>query len=139
MSRHDPDLAFARRNDTGAVRANQPAVTAHKRTLDPHHVQHRDPLGDTNNQRHAGVDGLKDGIRGKGRRHIDDRCIGTGVGHRLANGIEDRKVKMCPATLTGGDTANHFRAIGNGLFGMEGALRAGKALTDDTGFAIDQY
>ena len=37
------------------------------------------------------------------------------------------------------DTADHVGAVIDGLLGMEGALRAGKALADDPGLAVHEY
>ena len=34
--------------------------------------------------------------------------------------------------------ADHFRAVGNRLFGMEGTLLAGEALADDFGVLVNQ-
>ena len=45
---------------------------------------------------------------------------------------------MDGAALAGRGAANHSGAIGNRLLGMEGAILAGKALTDDLGFRIDK-
>ena len=44
-----------------------------ERALHPHHVEHRNALGDRDDQRHLGVDRLEDRIRGEGRRHVDRR------------------------------------------------------------------
>jgi hypothetical protein len=40
------------------------------------------------------------------------------------------------AALAGRDAADHLRAVGDGLFGMEGALLAGEALADDLGVLL---
>jgi hypothetical protein len=40
--------------------------------------------------------------------------------------------------LAGGDAADHLGAIGDGLFGVECALRAGEALTDHLGIFVDE-
>ena len=97
-------------------------LRAFQRALDLHHVQHRDAFGDADDQLHLGVDRLKDGVGGKGRRHIDHRCIGPGDGARLVDRVEHRQVKVAAAALAGRDAADHLGAIGDGLFGVEGAL-----------------
>lgn len=38
---------------------------------------------------------------------------------------------MFLTAFTGGHAANHFRAVGYGLFTVERALRTGKALTNN--------
>jgi hypothetical protein len=52
--------------------------------------------------------------------------------------VEDRQAQMRGAALAGRHAADHLRAIGDGLFGMEGALRAGEALADDAGVFVDE-
>ena len=42
------------------------------------------------------------------------------------------------AALPGRDAADHPRAVGDRLLGVEGALRAGEALADDLGVLVDQ-
>jgi len=44
---------------------------------------------------------------------------------------------MLSPTLAGRHAADHARAIGNGLLGMEGALRASEALADDFRLFVD--
>ena len=45
---------------------------------------------------------------------------------------------MCLATLSRCYTADHFGAVGNGLFRVERALRASEALTDYLGVFVDE-
>ena len=40
------------------------------------------------------------------------------------------------AAFSGRNATNHFGAIGDGLLGMKGALRAGKPLTDHFGIFV---
>src|SRR5690606_29800139 len=98
----------------------------------------RDTLGDADDQRHAGVGRLQDRVGGKGRRDIDGAGVRAGLRHRLAYRVEHRQSQMGGAALTGGCASDHLRAVGDGLFGMEGALAAGEALADDPGVPIDE-
>jgi hypothetical protein len=67
-ARHDADLALARGDDARAVRSDQPAVVVvAPAALTLHHVEHRDALGDADDQLHAGVGRLQDRI-GRERR-----------------------------------------------------------------------
>ncbi len=109
-----------------------------ERALDLHHVEHRDALGDADDQLHLGVDRLEDRVRREGRRHVDHRCIGAGRGARLMHRVEDRQVQVGAAPLARRDAADHLGAIGDRLFGVEGALRAGEALADDLGVFVDE-
>src|ERR1700761_2093782 len=45
---------------------------------------------------------------------------------------------MLRSAFAGRDAAHHLGAVGDRLFGMEGALGAGEALADDFGVAIDE-
>ena len=80
---HDADLAGFRGDHAGAVGPDQPRLAAGQRALDPHHVQHRDALGDADDERDLGIDRLEDGIGGKRRRHVDRARIGAGRLRRL--------------------------------------------------------
>ena len=51
-----------------------------ERALHLDHVEHRDALGDADDQRELGVDGLEDGVGGERRRHVDDGGGGAGLG-----------------------------------------------------------
>ena len=59
--------------------------------LHPHHVEHRDALGDADDQRDFRVDRLLDRAGGAGRRHIYDGGIGAGPLLRLGDGGKDRQ------------------------------------------------
>src|ERR1043166_7053085 len=139
VARHDADLAFIGGDHAGAIGADQPRLAVRQYPFDPHHVQDRNTLGDADDQRDAGVDGFQDRIGGKGRGHIDDAGGGPGLADRLLHGIEDRQIEMARAAFARRDAADHLRAIGNGLLGMEGALRAGEALADDLRIAVDEH
>ncbi len=45
---------------------------------------------------------------------------------------------LCPA-LARRHPADHFRAVGDGLLAVEGALRPCKALADNLGIFINEY
>ena len=53
--------------------------------------------------------------------------------------VVDRQAKVQAAAFAGGDAADHLRAVGDGLFGVEGALRAGEALADQAGAGVDEH
>ena len=69
---HDADACLgARRDDAGAVRADEDAAAGTERRLDLHHVQHGDAFGDADDERHSGGGGFEDGVgggRAPGRR-----------------------------------------------------------------------
>ncbi len=114
------------------------AVPIVERALDLDHVEDRDAFGDADDQRQFGVDGLQDGVAGERRRDVDHRRIGAGFFDRLGHGVEDRQGQVLGAALARRHPADHAGAVGNGLFGMERSLGAGKALADDLGVGIDE-
>src|SRR5690606_36960235 len=72
------------------------------------------------------------------RRHVDDRGIRAGALHGLGHRAEHRQAQVGGAALAGGHVADHLGAVFDGLFAVEGALRAGEALADDLGVLVDQ-
>ena len=74
---HSPAVIDAR-----AVRPDQARLRAVERALDLDHVEHRDALGDADDERDLGVDRLADGVGGDRRRHVDHGGVGAGL--RLA-------------------------------------------------------
>src|ERR1700674_3307583 len=135
---HDADLAFARRDHPRAVGADEPRLRAYERALDLHHVEHRDALGDADDQRHLGGDGLENGVGGPRRRHVDCGGISVGPGACLGDGVEHRQPEMRRAAFTRRDTAHHLGAVLDRLLGMERAVLAGEALADDAGILVDE-
>ena len=95
-----------------------------ERALHLDHVEHRDALGDADDQRDLGVDRLEDRIGGVGRRHVDHGGGGAGLGDGLGHGVEHRQVEMRGAALARRHAAHHLGAVGDRLLGMEGALRS---------------
>src|ERR1700742_4302479 len=138
VGRHDADLALARGHHARAVRPDQPRLRAGERALDPDHVQDRNALGDADDQRDLGIDGLTDRVRRPRRRHIDHRGIGAGLLAGLGDGVEHRQSEMRRAAFAGRGAADHLGAIGNRRFRMERAVLAGESLADDLGVAVDQ-
>ena len=138
MAGHDADFAGIRRDNSGAVGADQAAFATFQRTFDTHHIQHGNTFGDRNDHLHFGVNRFQNTVGGKGRRHIDDGGVGLCHVFRLVYGIEHRQIQMGLPTLARRHTANHLGAIGNGLFRVKGTLRAGEALTDYLGVFVDE-
>ena len=135
---HDADLARVWRDDAGAVRAHEDGVGRFQSALYAHHVQHWDAFGDCDDQRDFRVDGFEDRVRCERGWDVDHARIGPGFGNRFMAGIEDRQIKVRLAAFARGHTTDHLRSVSNRLLGMEGALAAGKALTDDLGVFVDE-
>ena len=77
-------------------------------------------------------------VGGEGRRDIDRGGVGPGLGDRVMHAVEDGQAEVLGPALAGGHAADHLRAVGDGLFGVEGALAAGEALADDAGGFVDE-
>src|SRR5690606_16087305 len=139
VARHDADLALARSDDAGAVRADQ----AHAQLVALHfhfqHVESRHAFGDADDQLDAGECGFEDRILAECRRHVDHGSIGAGGGNCVGNGVEHRQTEVFGAALARRYTADHFGAVCNRLLRVQGALRAGEALADYLGVLVDQY
>src|SRR3546814_9841117 len=58
------------------------------------HVEHRNALGDANDQLHLGVDRLEDRIGGERRRHINATRGGAGRRLGFRDGVEIRQADM---------------------------------------------
>ena len=138
MARHDTDLAFVGRDHARTVGADQTRLRTLKRALDRHHVEHRDALGNAHHQRDPGIDRFEDGVGRKRRRHVDHGSLRAGAPDSLGHRVEHRQVEVRGVTLAGRHAAHHAGAVGDRLFGMEGALRAGEALTDDLGIGVNE-
>src|SRR6516165_2881328 len=135
---HDADLAFVRRYNTRAVRADQPRSAAAQAALDADHVEDRNSLGDADDQRDLYVGRFEDCIGGKGRRHINHGGIAAGRGAGFVDGIEHRQVEVPGAAFARRHTADHLGAVRDRLLGMESALGAGDPLADHPGRGVDQ-
>jgi len=79
VTRHDTDLAFARLDDTGTVRANQARLVLrlHDR-FDLDHIESGNTLSDADNEIHLCLNSFEDSISGEGRRNINDGSLSTG-------------------------------------------------------------
>src|SRR5262249_29257072 len=82
--------------------------------------------------------GFQDGVGGERRRHIDGGRIRTDFFLRFAHRVEHGQSQMGLAAFARRGATHHLGAIGDGLLGMEGALRAGEALADDLGVLVDK-
>eukprot|EP00166_Cyanidium_caldarium_P004279 ctg_4452.g633 len=131
--RHNAQLVAQRRvQDARTVGPDEPRPRRLGQfSLHPHHILLRYALGDGDDERHARVDGLFDGRRGRGRRHEDDAGVGAGLAHSLGHASKHRAVQVARAGFVGRHTAHDRRAVSDRLLGVERAVLAGEALHDD--------
>src|SRR5271169_2407561 len=102
------------------------------------HVEDRNALGDTDNERDLGIDRFEDRVGGKGRRHIDHARVAPGLGARLVDRVEHWQIEVTRSAFARGDASDHLGAVGDRLLGVKGALRAGDALAQHLGRRIDE-
>src|SRR3569623_1155513 len=144
VARHDPDLARARRDDAGAVRADQrdglarSALHVAQGPLGPHHVQGGDPLGDADDHVDARGGRFQDGVGGARRRYVDAGGVGARLLHGVGHGVEHGEALVGLSALAGGDADAHLRAVVARLRRVDRAGRARQALHQHLGVLVDQ-
>src|SRR5713101_9614169 len=89
VARHNSNLAFAWRNNSGTIRSNQPRAPVLQKLPRTNHVEHGNAFGDANDQFELGVRGLHDSVSSKGRRHKNHRRIGASLVHSFLHAVED--------------------------------------------------
>lgn len=128
---HDAHLASSGRDDAGAVRADDPRAVQLGGLRHVEHFERGHPLGNHDDQRDAVFDGLNGRVGGEGRRHVDDRGVGAGLGDRLANGVEHgHAAERLLAAFAGGHAADNLGAVFLHLAAMELAFAAGNPLNN---------
>ena len=115
------------------------------RDFDPHSERFTFTMSSTgmpsvmhDDQRDFRIDRFGDRVGRAGRRNIDHARIGAGLFARFRDGVEHRQIEMRRAAFAGRGAADHLRAVGDRLLGMEGAVLAGEALADDLGVLVDE-
>jgi len=75
---HDTDLALLRRDDTGAVGADESGlVLLDESRLDTDHILGGDTFSNANGKRNFGFDGVKDSVRGEFWGNVDHGSVGA--------------------------------------------------------------
>ena len=138
VPRHDADLAFAGGDHAGTVGADESRLRPAKRALHLHHVEHRNAFGDADDERDFRVDRFENRVRCERRRHIDHARGAIRRGFRFAHRVEHGEPEMHHAAFAGRGAADHFRAVGDRLFGMKRALVAGETLADHARVLVDK-
>src|SRR6266700_1136935 len=135
---HDADFALARRNDAGAVRANEACfIEVHNRGH-ANHVDDGDALGDANNERDLRIGGFENRVSREGRWNENHGSIRARGFRGIGGSVEHRSLEMLHAAFSGGNAADNIRAVLDHLLRVKGAFAAGEALDDEARFFIDQ-
>ena len=140
---HDAHLGLTRGNHTRAVWANQTCFCLrHQNPFHLHHIEHRNSLGDGDDQLDPCANGFENGIGGEGRRHVDNARVGLRCIDRIGDGVEDRQffagVLEELAALAGSDPTDHLGAVFNHLLRVKGAGFTGNPLNDGAGIFVEQ-
>ena len=141
VARGDADVALPRRDDAGAVRAEQAraGVVPHQTVVGQGLVLGRDALGDADDEGHAGRGRLEDGVGGELGRHRDERGVGPGGRDGLGHGVEDRDALDLLAAPVGVGAGHHLGAVVPVAQAVEAALAGrAEALDDDLGVLVDE-
>src|SRR5271166_1354006 len=136
--RHDADLAAAGRDNTRAVRPDQPRILRLQVLPRLHHVERRNALRDAHDQRNTRVGRFHDGVRRTRRRHENHRRIGAGLRHRFSHCVEDGPAFMSGATLARSHATHHLRSVRLRSFGVEGSFPARQSLHNQSRRFINQ-
>ncbi len=134
---HDAQLAFARRNNSRAVRPNQPRPPRLQKLPSPHHIQRRNALGDAHDQIDVRVGGFHDGVCCTRRRHEDNGRVRARLLHRLMHGVEYRPTFVNGTALAGRDSAHNVSSIFRTSLGVERSFAPGQALHNHPRFFVD--
>src|SRR6185503_4777231 len=135
-------LAFAGRDDAGAIRADEPRARVTHRLLHAKHVTHGNSLRDGDDQFQSGIDPFEDGVRRKGRRDKHGARRGARLLHRLDDGVEDGHLlpivfEGLPA-LAGRDAGDDLGTVVDGEPCVAAAEFAGDALDEKFGVRFDE-
>ena len=133
---HDAQLAFPGRDHTGAIRTDQPAIVRLQRRLYPHHVEHRNSLGNTDDQANARIGGGHNGVGRRRRRHEHEAGISAGRLHGLFGGVVYRQPQTFLTAAPGSGARQDPGAVFQALRGVKPALAAGQALADRAGVGV---
>lgn len=131
-------LESYRSDDTRAVGANKSGLALGLEDVgDADHVVLGDTLGDTDNERDLGLNGLLDTLCGNGGRNEDGRGGSASLLDGVGDGSEDGLAQVCLSGLLGVGTTNNVGAVLDGLLGVESSLLAGETLEEDLGLVVD--
>ena len=124
--RHDPHLAFSRRNNSRTVRPDQARLGIFQHGRHADHVERGNAFRDANDERHAGIDRLENRVRGKRRRHKNYGRVRARFANRVRNGVEHVHVLVLRASLARRNARDHRSAVFNHLLRVEAAFAPGE-------------
>jgi hypothetical protein len=121
--RHDSHLAFPRRNNSRAVRSDQPRLGIFQHRRDANHIERRNAFRDANDQRHARVDAIRESRPrryGGGTKIMDASApVSRTASETVLNTCTSRCFR---ASLARSHARDHFGAVLDHLLRMEAAF-----------------
>src|ERR1700740_2802237 len=138
-ARHNPDLAFSRRNNSRAIWANQARARIFQCRSHAHHVQGRHALRDADHQSQTRVHCFQNRIRGKRRWHKNHRDVRLRSLHRFRHGIEHRHLQVFRPPRPRRHPGHHLRPIIQHLLRVKTPLAPRNPLHDQPRILINQH
>src|SRR5215472_2938594 len=138
MRRHDADLALARRDNARTVRPDQPRVLRLEELPCVDHVHRGNAFGDADDQCHACVGGLHDGVGRTRRWNEDHGRVRAGLLHAFANRVEDGPALVSGAALAGSHASNNVGTVRGGVLRVERAFPSRQSLHQQARRFVDQ-
>ncbi len=135
---HDADLAFAGRNDSRTVRADQARAAVLQKLPCANHIERRDAFGDADDQFDFRIGRFHDRVGRKRGRHKNHRGIGAGFVRCLLHSIENGPAFVRGAAFARRNAADNLRAISGAGLGMERAFAPSQTLHDQSSSLISQ-
>src|SRR5213593_454185 len=132
-------LAFARGDNAGTIRANEPCLAALHGAFHLDHVVHWNPFGDADDEIEPGIDGFKNRVTGERRGNENRRSSRAGFLRGCGHGVEDRHfIFKKLAAFAGRDAGDDLRAVFQTQLGVPRAEAAGDALDQDLRLRSDE-
>src|SRR3954468_17630149 len=139
VGRDDADVRLARRQNAGAVGADQPnAVLALQVRVDAQLVMRGDALGDADDRLDPRIGGLEHRIGGEARRHEHHRGVRPGLLDRLVERVEHGDALDVLAALARRHARHDVRAVALVFHRVERALAARDARDAHARLLVDQ-
>mmetsp|Transcript_18497 Transcript_18497/g.23443 ORF Transcript_18497/g.23443 Transcript_18497/m.23443 type:complete len:282 (-) Transcript_18497:2-847(-) len=131
MTRHNSDLTSIWFNDSWAVWTDKTSfILLHQSILDLNHILLRNSFCNANYEFDFSFQSFHDSFCCEWSWNIDDRSIGTSLGHSFFNRIEHRKIQVSLSSFSWRNTTHHLSSIINSLLTMESSLFSCESLTN---------
>ena len=135
---HDPDFAFAGRNNTWTIWTDKPRRFVEEIFFNFHHIERGNSLSNTNDDGDTCASGFHDRVRRECGWYVNDRGVSASLFHRVGDSIENRNALVLRSAFAGSNATDNLRSVLDHLFGVEGSFFAGDTLNYQTRIFIDE-